>query len=111
LLYDLGVLSFSFEDYPKSLDCFRTLEQISQGHPKRFGVHDRGTDKAGIVRKFQGTVVRIESRSIGQVDIPELHRVVSFIPWAQRFAPQIGDNVTYEIGFNYRGWLAVDLLR
>ena len=109
LLYDLGVLSFSFEDYPKSIECFRSLEQLSQGHPKRAGVYDKGTDKNGKVKSFQGTVVSMESRTAGRVDLPELHRSVSFIPYAQSFSPQVGNNVTYEIGFNYRGWLAIDL--
>jgi tetratricopeptide (TPR) repeat protein len=111
LLYELGVLSFSFEQYQKSTDCFKTLEKLSQGHPKRFGIYDRGVDENGTIRRFRGTVIRIESRSMGQVDLPELRRRVPFIPFAQRFTPQLGDNVTYEIGFNYRGWLAVDLLR
>jgi len=108
-LYELGILSFSFEDYEKSIDCFRTLEKLSQGHPKRYGVYDRGVDKDGTIRRFQGTVVGVDSRSMGHVDLPELRRRVPFIPFAQRFTPQVGDNVTYEIGFNYRGWLAVDL--
>ena len=109
LLYELGVLSFSFGDYPKSVESFRTLEQLSQGHPKRSGVYDRGTDKDGKVKRFQGTVVSMESRTAGHVDLPALRRSVSFIPYAQSFSPQVGDNVTYEIGFNYRGWLAIDL--
>ena len=109
LLYDLGVLSFSFEEYQKSIDCFGTLEKLSQGHPNRYGILDRGIDKNGTIRRFQGTVVGIDSRSMGHVDLPELRRRVPFIPFAQRFTPQLGDNVTYEIGFNYRGWLAVDL--
>lgn len=25
--------------------------------------------------------------------------------------PQVGDNVTFKIGFNYRGWLAIDLVK
>jgi tetratricopeptide (TPR) repeat protein len=108
-LYELGVLSFSFEEYEKSIDCFRTLEKLSQGHPKRYGIFDRGLDKDGTIRRFQGTVVGIESRAMGYVDLPELRRRVPFIPFAQRFTPEVGDNVTYEIGFNYRRWLAVDL--
>lgn len=109
MLYDLGTLSFSFEDYSKSLECFRLLEKLSQGHPKRWGILDRGTDKDGRIREFQGTIVRIESASMGQVDIPELRRKVPFLPYAQNFAPQVGENVAFKIGFNYRGWLAVDL--
>lgn len=105
------MLSFSFEQYDKSLTCFRTLERLSQGHPKRWGIYDRGTDDTGTVKRFQGTVVGIESRSTGRVDMPELRRTVGFVPLAQRFTPQVGDNVTYEIGFNYRGWLAVDLFK
>jgi hypothetical protein len=109
LLYDFGVFSFSFEEYQKSIDCFKILEKLSQGHPKRYGIYARGMDKNGTVRRFQGTIVGIESRSMGWVDLPELRRRLPFIPFAQRFSPQLGDNVTYEIGFNYRGWLAIDL--
>jgi tetratricopeptide (TPR) repeat protein len=108
LLYDLGVLSFSFGDYPKSFECFRQLEKLSQGHPKRWGVLDRGTDKDGKKREFRGTVITIESAS-GYVDIPELRRKVPFLPLAQEFVPQPNQTVSFNVGFNYRGWLAVDL--
>ena len=111
LLYDIGLLSFLFEEYPKSLDCFRQLERLIQGHPKRWRIQDYGKDESGKVREFQGTVIRMESMNMGYVDIPQLKRSVPFLPYAQQFTPQIGENLTFNIGFNYRGWLAVDLSR
>jgi hypothetical protein len=111
LLYELGVLSFSFTDYIKSLNYFRDLERVSQGHPKRWGIHDIGTDEAGKELEFRGTVARVESPRMAFVDVPQLRRLVPFLPYAQKFEPLVGENVTFKIGFNYRGWLAIDLSR
>jgi hypothetical protein len=111
LLYELGVLSFSFGDYPKSLNYFKELERVSQGHPKRWGIQEIGTDKTGKALEFQGTVVKIESPRMAFVDMPQLRRLIPFLPYAQKFEPLLGENVTYKIGFNYRGWLAIDVSR
>lgn len=111
LLYELGKLSFTFGDYEKSKEYFSALEKISQGHPKRWGIRDRGLTPAGGIVEFSGTVIRFDSSNLGYVDIPEIRRRVPFLPYAQKYQPQIGDNVTFKIGFNYRGWLAIDLSR
>ncbi len=111
LLYELGVLAFAFGDYPASLQYFRNLERFSQGHPKRWGIYDTGKDKNGKLMEFQGTVLRMESATMGYVDVPELRRRVPFLPYAQKFVFRVGENVTFNIGFNYRGWLAIDLSR
>ena len=114
LLYELGVLSFSFTDYPKSWNYFRELERVSQGHPKRWGIHDVGTDEAGKELEFRGTIARVESPRMAFVDVPQLQqlrRLVPFLPFAQKFEPLVGENVTFKIGFNYRGWLAIDFSR
>jgi len=111
LLYELGVLAFTFRDYSASLQYFKNLERFSQGHPKRWGIHDTGKDKSGKLVEFQGAVLRIELPTMGYVDVPELRRRVPFLPYAQRFTFRVGENVTFNIGFNYRGWLAIDLSR
>ena len=111
LLYELGRLSFTFEEYPKSREYFSALERISQGHPKRWGIRDRGLNRTGKVVEFSGTVVRFDSSNLGYVDFPQIRRQVPFLPYAQKYQPQIGENVTFKIGFNYRGWLAIDLSR
>jgi tetratricopeptide (TPR) repeat protein len=108
LLYELGRLSFTFGDYGPSREYFSSLERISQGHPKRWGIRDRGLNRAGDSVEFSGAVVRFD-RNLGYVEIPEIRRQAPFLPLAQKFQPQIGDNVTFNIGFNYRGWLAIDL--
>jgi len=111
LLYELGVLAFTFGEYHKSALYFRDLERLSQGHPKRWGILDKATDKNGELLEFQATVIQIESPSMGYVDVPGLRRRVPYLPYAQRFIFRVGENVTLNIGFNYRGWLAVDLSR
>jgi tetratricopeptide (TPR) repeat protein len=111
LLYELGRLSFTFEEYPKSREYFSALERISQGHPKRWGIRDRGFNRAGKIVEFSGTVVRFDSSNLGYVDFPQIKRQVPFLPYAQKYQPQVGENVTFKIGFNYRGWLAIDLSR
>jgi hypothetical protein len=111
LLYELGVLAFTFTDYPASLQYFRNLERRSQGHPKRWGIYDYGRDKSGRLMEFQGTILRIESQTMGYVDVPEVRQRFRYLPYAQKFVFRAGENVTFNIGFNYRGWLAVDLSR
>lgn len=108
LLYELGILAFFFGEYPKSLDCFRRLEKISQGHPKRWGIYDVAKDKDGKTIEFRGTVIKINSPAMGYIQIPSLNRTLPFLPYAQRFVPQVGQNITCEIGFNFRGWLAIN---
>ncbi len=110
LHYELGKLAFAFEDYDKSREYFAELERISQGHPKRWGIRDHGLDHNGKVVEFSGTVIRIDS-NMGYVDIPLIRRQVPFLPYAQKYQPQVGENVAFQIGFNYRGWLAIDLIR
>jgi tetratricopeptide (TPR) repeat protein len=111
LLYELGILAFFFEEYPKSLDCFRRLERISQGHPKRWGIYDVAKDKDGKTIEFRGTVTKIDSLAMGYVQIPSLNRTLPFLPYAQKTIPQAGQNITCEIGFNFRGWLAINLVK
>ena len=109
LLYELGRLSFTFDEYERSREHFSALERISQGHAKRWGIRDRGLNRSGDAVEFMGTVVRFDSSNLGYVDIPQIRRQVPFLPYAQKNQHQIGDNVTFKIGFNYRGWLAIDL--
>lgn len=74
------------------------------------GIRDHGVDPNGKVVEFSGTVIRIDP-NMGYVDIPLIRRKVPFLPYAQKYQPQVGENVTFQIGFNYRGWLAIDLIR
>lgn len=111
LLYELGKLSFAFDEFEQSREYFSKLEKISQGHPKRWGIRDRGLDRTGKLVEFSGAVIRFDSGNLGYVEIPQIRRRAPFLPYTQKFQPQIGDNVTFNIGFNYRGWLAIDLSR
>ncbi|MDQ7788162.1 MAG: SIR2 family protein [Thermodesulfovibrionales bacterium] len=110
LHYEIGNLAFTFEEYDKSREFFAQLERISQGHPKRWGIRDHGVDRNGKIVEFSGTVIRMDS-NMGYVDIPGIRRQVPFLPYAQKYQPQVGENVTFQIGFNYRGWLAMDLIK
>ncbi len=111
LLYELGKLAFIFKEYDDSISYFKNLERLSQGHPKRWHIQDYGMDEHEKHVEFQGTIVRRESSNMGYVEISQLRRRVPFLPYAQKYTPEVGDNVTFEIGFNYRGWLAVDLTK
>jgi tetratricopeptide (TPR) repeat protein len=111
LLYELGKLAFTFGEYANSREYFAELEKISQGHPKRWNILDKGLDSRGSLAEFSGSVIQISGFSMGIVDIPEIRLRVPFLPYAQKFQPEVGENVTFNIGFNYRGWLAIDLTR
>jgi tetratricopeptide (TPR) repeat protein len=111
LLYSLGVLAFTFSEYLKSLGYFKELERISQGHPKRWGIQEIGIDEKDRKKEFQGSVIDREAGNLGYVDMPSIRRRIPFLPNVQRFEPQAGENVKYNVGFNYRGWLAIDLSR
>jgi hypothetical protein len=108
LLYELGKIAFTFAEYGLSLTYFRDLERFSQGHPKRWGILDEGKDESGKRIEFFGSIVELQS-SVGFVHIPKLDRRVRFLRYGQKSEFQLGENVTLAIGFNYRGWLAIDL--
>lgn len=68
-------------------------------------------DSHGNLVEFSGSIVQISGFNRGIVDIPELRLRVPFLPYAQKFQPEVGENVTFNVGFNYRGWLAIDLTK
>jgi hypothetical protein len=111
LLYDLGKYAFMFGEYVQSREYFKELERISQGHSKRWGLLDIGINEKAEKVEFSGTIIQIRNFTTGILDVPQLRFHVPFLPYAQKFQPEIGENVTFNISFNYRGWLAIDLSR
>ena len=111
MLYDLGRLSFTLEKVKESLQFFRELEILAPIHPFRTGTRHKLTDEKGKSIRLEGNIDEIRSAREGWVRLENSGDLIRFFPLKQDFRPNKGDRVSFEIGFNFVGPLAMFLKR
>ncbi|MHC1595378.1 MAG: protein kinase family protein [Candidatus Syntropharchaeales archaeon] len=110
LLFDLGVLSFELGYYKDSKKFFTELNEQSYKHTRRSGIVKVAEDLEKRERKiFKGYITYIESKKEAYVKSEEIGFQLKFIPIAQRRKFNKREEVEFNVGFNYRGMLAIDL--
>lgn len=113
-IFRLAVAAFYLERYGTSYRWFRQLSRISRGHENRSGILETaGADDKDGPFEFVGEVIK-STRGEYCVRSEELSEFgdIYFNSRAQRYyTPRLHDNVSFEIGFNYRGPIALDLRR
>jgi hypothetical protein len=115
VLYELAVTAFALERYEESARAFAELGRASRGHSRGSGVVEvAGERGGGDPFEFTGRVVRSERSNrmtIVSDQLPDF-KEIWFNPRRQRFyTPRIADQVSFSVGFNYRGLVAVDIER
>lgn len=109
LLFELGAIAFELEKYNDSKQYFRELERRSYEHPKRGGIIKVAKDLEKFRDKiFKGQVTLWISEREAYITSKEFGKI-PFIPIVQKRKINLYDEMEFKVGFNYRGWLAVDL--
>ena len=67
-------------------------------------IKDEGKD-----RRFGGNVKPGLNKIEGWISCDTLGESVKFYPLRQKFNPNVGQNVTFVLALNYRGYLAIEL--
>jgi hypothetical protein len=120
ILYELGVVSFYAEKYEKSAEAFRRLRRAAVGHGLGVGVMEvagsRETESPGDDGAFEffGRVVRREKRGGFYIRSDDLTAFgdIYFSNRGERFyTARDDDRVSFEVGFNYKGILAIEVKR
>lgn len=112
--YELAVTEFDLEHYPEASAAFNRLRRISRGSSQVSGVIEIAGERSGDAFEFVGTVTKnangkftIESETLTPSFQP-----LWFNPRSERFySARVRDSVSFRVGFNYRGPLAVELRR
>lgn len=104
LLYELAAAAFQLGYYETAYSRFGDLEKVSSGNTGRFRFRYYLMDEKGNRRTLEGTVSSIHSPYEGKLrceTLRELKRYIRFRPMTCDFNPQVGDQVSFNIGFNY----------
>ena len=109
LLFDLGVLSFERGNYIESKKFFQELEEISIDHPYRSGIKKVARDQNNSNKIFKGIVSTIISRKEGKLLCDDIGYPITFNPLAQKRIIDLNQHVEFNISFNYRGFMAIEL--
>lgn len=108
LLYDLAFAASQRRDYPNARIYFERLETESSGHPRRSGIINTIKDKDED-RRVVGEVKHGFTKTQGWLRCDTIGQDIRFYPLRQRFGIEAGQNVTFIIALNYRGFLATEL--
>ena len=114
-LYELGRTAFILGYYDASKAHFQELQAgIGIGNQRRTRPLNPVLDYRGRPTEFQGSVVRIESPYEGFLrcdSLRSLRSLMHFRPIAAEFTPAMGDTVTFQIEFSFRGPTATKVTR
>lgn len=111
LLFKLGFTSFELEKYPEAREFFSMLEDKSGGHPLRRGFVKKSVDRSsGKPKVFNGVVKQFRSHKEGYIQSREIGWI-GFDPRAQKREIKLFDLYEFNVVFNYRGMLAINLRR
>ena len=106
-LYELGRTSFILGYYDASRSYFQELQTgIGIGNQMRTRPLNPVLDDTGKAKEFQGSVTRIESPYEGFLrcdSLRNLRSLIHFRPIAAEFTPAVGDAITFQIEFSFRG--------
>jgi len=108
LLFNLGLVACQLGRYAEAAQFFEQLDAESMGHPLRSGVVQVVKD-ADQERRFTGTVGAVLSRFEAWVRSDLIGREIKCIPVRQKFTIATGQTVSFSLGLNYRGLLAIEL--
>jgi len=108
LLFDLGYASCQLTKYGDAARYFEKLDQASVGHPRRSGIVRKVVD-GKLDRRLSGVVRSVVSPGEGWIKSDVVGQDLKFVPIRQKFTVARDQAVTFSIGLNYRGLLAVEL--
>ena len=108
LLYDLAFAATQCGDYPNARVYFERLEMESSGHPRRSGIINTIKDKDKD-RRIVGEVKHGFTKTAGWLRCDTIGQDIRFYPLRQKFKVEAGQNITFVIALNYRGFLAIEL--
>ena len=115
LLFDLARISFMLGYYDKAKNIFKELEAgVGLGHKWRIRPRCFLKDEAGIDKFFEGKVYKLITMSEGFVscdDFRQLDYPIVFRPIAQKFTPGERDRVKFNIAFNFRDPIALNMVK
>lgn len=113
LLYEQAVCQFYLEDYRESARLFDHLRKVSHGHVSGSRILEAAGERDGEEPfEFEGRVVRRtgDGRVIIECEALREFGGLWFNPRRQRqYEPRLYDIVSFTVGFNYRGLVAIDL--
>jgi hypothetical protein len=115
LLYNCARLAFILGYYERSNELFEELENgVGMGNKSRSKsigiIIDRST---GNPKVFAGEVIDIFSRYDGNIKVSSLSSklIIKFRPVTAKFNVYRGATVKFEIGFSYRGPIALNIIK
>jgi tetratricopeptide (TPR) repeat protein len=108
LLFSLGQTACQLGNYTEAARLFEQLDAESIGNPLRSGIVQVVKD-GDSERRFTGTVGAVPSRFEGWVRSDSIGREIKCVPVRQKFTIATGQTVTFSLGLNYRGFLAIEL--
>lgn len=117
VLYEYAVTAFYLERYELSASTFGKLRKASAGHNQSGGVIEVAGNRDGPESEpyeYEGYVTRQTNDRTVYIRCEELSAFgdLWFNLRGQRYyTPRMADRVSFVVGFNYRGLLAVDLRR
>jgi len=115
LLYNYGRIAFVTGEYDISMDVFDELESgIGLGNVRRTKVENEILNqKTGLPEVFIGEVNDIYNKHEGRIKVTSLSSQlkITFKPVAAKFTVSKGATVGFNIGFNYRGPYAINVLK
>jgi hypothetical protein len=111
--YELGVTEFELDRYAESAMAFARLRRISRGSALVAGVIEVAGERSGDAFEFTGTIVKNANGKFAvESDVLKQFQPLWFNPRTERFyTPRLRDSVSFRVGFNYRGPLALELRR
>lgn len=113
LLFELARTAFLLEYYNDSKSFFEELETgVGLGHRRRSRPQYPIIDDEGNRVEFEGVITKIFSSAEGEVRCESLRSLrypLAFRPIACGFTPSPGDMVRFNIAFNFRNPLAVNV--
>jgi transcription antitermination factor NusG len=110
LLFELGVISFERGEYNESKAFFQELNEKSYDHPNTSGIVRVAQDIKKKERKiFRGYISKFISKKEAYVSSEEISYAIRFVPIAQKRELHPREDVEFNVAFNYRGALAIDL--
>lgn len=113
LLFSLGVELFIGDDIPESRKIFKELDRKSEGLRTRMESRYTILDDHSNLKLFHGHISRLYDEYNGEIQAWDLGKGSNFHfrPYAPKLNWVEGQNVTFNISFNYRGAIATNVRR
>ena len=108
LLFDLGYASCQLAKYMDAVRYFEQLDQASVGHPRRSRLVKKIVDGQSD-RRLSGVIRSVVSPREAWIRCDVVGQDLKCVPILQKFTVAKEQAITFSIGLNYRGLLAVDL--